>query len=93
MEREDPRAASIYRTIGVYLGYAAAHYARFYTLKHILVLGRVTTGRGGDLILEEARRVLEVEFPPLAGRLAFHVPDEKSKRHGQAIAAASLPRT
>jgi predicted NBD/HSP70 family sugar kinase len=78
MDREDPRAASIYRTIGVYLGYAAAVYARFYALKHVLVL-------------EEARRVLEVEFPSIAARVAFHVPDEKSKRHGQAIAAASLP--
>jgi predicted NBD/HSP70 family sugar kinase len=91
MDHDDPRAAAIYRTIGVYLGYGAAHYARFYPLKHILVLGRVTTGRGGDLILEQARRVLSVEFPSLAPQLAFHVPDEKSKRHGQAIAAASLP--
>ena len=64
---------------------------RFYELKHILVLGRVTTGRGGDLILEQARRVLAVEFPQLAESLTFHVPDEKGKRHGQAIAAASLP--
>jgi len=87
----DARAAAIYRTIGTYLGYAAALYARFYPLRHILVLGRVTTGAGGDLILDEARRVLSVEFPELAASLAFHMPDEKSKRHGQAIAAASLP--
>jgi predicted NBD/HSP70 family sugar kinase len=91
MERGDPGAASIYRTIGVYLGYGAAHYARFYALKHILVLGRVTTGQGGDLILEQARRVLEEEFPAVARQITFIVPDEKTKRHGQAIAAASLP--
>lgn len=91
MERDDPRAASIYRTIGAYLGYGTAHYARFYPLRHVLVLGRVTTGRGGDLILEQAQRVLREEFPTLASRIAFHVPDEKTKRHGQAIAAASLP--
>ena len=91
MDKGDARAASIYRTIGVYLGYGAAHFARFYSLKHILVLGRVTSGPGGDVILEEARRVLTTEFPDLASTLAFHMPDEKNKRHGQAIAAASLP--
>jgi predicted NBD/HSP70 family sugar kinase len=91
MANGDPRAASIYRTIGAYLGYGAALFARFYSLRHILVLGRVTTGPGGDVILNEARRVLQVEFPELAETLAFHMPDEKTKRHGQAIAAASLP--
>jgi predicted NBD/HSP70 family sugar kinase len=91
MAAGDPRAAAIYRTIGVYLGYGAAHYARFYPLRHILILGRVTTGPGGDLILEQARRVLATEFPALADQLSLHVPDETSKRHGQAIAAASLP--
>ena len=60
-------------------------------LDHVLVLGRVTTGEGGDLILAAARRVLETEFPALAERVRFHTPDEKDKRHGQAVAAASLP--
>jgi predicted NBD/HSP70 family sugar kinase len=91
MREADPRAAAIYRSIGVYLGYGAAHYASFYPVRHILVLGRVTTGPGCDLMLGEARRVLASEFPSLASRLAFHVPDEQTKRHGQAIAAASLP--
>ena len=58
---------------------------------HVLVLGRVTSGAGGDIMLEGAREVLSVEFPDLAERITFHVPDEKDKRHGQAIAAASLP--
>jgi len=91
MEEGDARAAAIYRTLGVYLGYGVAHYARFYALKHALILGRVTTGLGGDVMLEQARRVLAVEFPAIASRMTFHMPDEKSKRHGQAIAAASLP--
>jgi predicted NBD/HSP70 family sugar kinase len=91
MAAGDARAGSIYRTLGVYLGYGLAHYARFYPMRHALILGRVTTGPGGDLMLEQARRVLDVDFPELAGRLAFHMPDEKTKRHGQAIAAASLP--
>ena len=31
------------------------------------------------------------EFPELAEHIQIHVPDEQDKRHGQAIAAASLP--
>ena len=85
------RARSIYRTIGTYLGYGVAHYASFYTLSHALILGRVTTGEGGTIILEEAQKVLRKEFPDLNDQITFHQPDEKNKRHGQAIAAASLP--
>jgi predicted NBD/HSP70 family sugar kinase len=92
MARGDERARRIYETMGAYLGYAIAHYADFYDFDHVLVLGRVTSGKGGEVILEGAREVLRVEFPELAGRVAFHVPDEKDKRHGQAVAAASLPR-
>ena len=73
------------------MGYGVAHFASFYDLRHVLVLGRVTSGPGGDDIVLGARRVLDVEFPELARRIAFHVPDEHDKRHGQAIAAASLP--
>ena len=91
MAQGDDRARRIYQTIGTYLGYGVAHFADFYDLQHVLVLGRVTSGSGGDDIVDGARQVLDVEFPELAGRIAFHVPDETDKRHGQAIAAASLP--
>lgn len=91
MEKGDGRAEKIYETIGVYLGYGAAHYADFYDFKHVLVLGRVTTGRGGEVIVRRAQEVLQTEFPGLAQRIRFDMPDEKEKRHGQAIAAASLP--
>jgi len=71
------------------LGYTLAHYADFYDLKHVLILGRCTSGSGGDLIIEGAQKVLDSEFP----ELNFHIqlPDEKSRRVGQSIAAASLP--
>jgi predicted NBD/HSP70 family sugar kinase len=92
MEREDYRARKVYQTIGVYLGYALAHYADFYDFKNVLILGRVMTGLGGDLIQQHAKEVLALEFPELTGRIAFHTPDEKEKRHGQAVAAASLPQ-
>jgi len=92
MAEGDARAASIYRTIGTYFGYAIAHYADLYDFRHLLVLGRVSSGQGGNLILEEARRVLDLEFPALSSKINFHTPDEANKRVGQAIAAASLPR-
>jgi predicted NBD/HSP70 family sugar kinase len=91
MTEGDDRARRIYQTIGTYLGYGVAHFADFYDIEHVLVLGRVTSGSGGDVILNGAREVLELEFPELVRRIEFHVPDETDKRHGQAIAAASLP--
>ena len=91
MAKGDARAAKIYETIGVYFGYAIAHYADFYDAQHLLILGRVTTGQGGDIVLAQAREVLQQEFPEVAARIELHVPDEKSRRVGQAVAAASLP--
>lgn len=91
MRNDDPRAKRIYESIGAYLSHALALYADFYAYDHALILGRVTSGAGGDVILREARRVLSVDYPELGERLYLHTPDEKNKRHGQAIAAASLP--
>ncbi len=92
MAQGDERAAKIYETIGVYLGYTIPHYADFYDYAHLLILGRVTTGQGGDIVLSKAREVLEQEFPEIAKTVAMHVPDEKTRRVGQAVAAASLPK-
>ncbi len=89
MAENDPRAAAVYRTIGTYLGYAVAHYADFYSLEHLLLLGRVSSGEGGSVILEMAAKVLKKEFPEL--NIEFHTPDEQFKRHGQAVIAATLP--
>jgi predicted NBD/HSP70 family sugar kinase len=91
MTAGDERARRIYETIGVYFGYTIAQYADFYDFRNLMVLGRVMTGEGGDLILSTAGQVLKAEFPELAARIHFHIPGEKEKRHGQAIAAASLP--
>jgi hypothetical protein len=73
------------------LGYAIAHYADFYELRHVLILGRCTSGSGGKYILEGALEVLKSEFPEVEQRVNIQLPDEKSRRVGQAIAAASLP--
>ena len=84
-------ALKIWESMGVYMGYSIAHYADFYPLKHVLILGRCTSGRGGTIILDGANRVLESEFPEIAEKVNIQLPDEKSRRVGQSIAAASLP--
>jgi predicted NBD/HSP70 family sugar kinase len=91
MAAGDPRARSVYETVGVCFGYALGHFGSFYDLRHLILLGRVTSGEGGSVIVEHARRVLAAEFPALAENLRLHLPNEKDKRHGQAVAAASLP--
>ncbi len=92
MASGDEPCRLVYETLGAYLGYAVAHYADFYHLKDVLVLGRVTSGRGGEVIVEKAQEVLRLEFPDLGEVISIALPDEKSRRVGQAIAAASLPR-
>jgi len=91
MAKGDARAVNLYETIGVYFGYTIPLYADFYEFQHLLVLGRVTTGRGGDIVMEKAGDILKKEFPEIAAKVRLHVPDEKSRRVGQAVAAASLP--
>lgn len=91
MQANDVRARRIFETIGTCFGYSLAHYADFYELRHVLILGRVTSGEGGEIIIREAEKVLQMEFPELGRQLKISTPDEQMKRHGQAVAAASLP--
>ena len=90
MQANDPMAKSIYEDIGIYLGYAIPYYSEFYKIKHLLILGRVTSGEGGAIIIEKAKEVLKTEFPEYAN-INITMPDESNKRVGQSIAAASLP--
>jgi predicted NBD/HSP70 family sugar kinase len=92
MNEDDPRAIEVFSTIGVYLGYTLAYYSLFYDIKHLMLLGRVSSGKGGDLIIAKAKEVLNAEFKHLANINLF-MPDEKARRVGQSIAAASLPKT
>jgi len=91
MLKGDERARKIFETIGCYVGYGIAYYADFYDIRHVLILGRVTSGEGGNIILKKAKEVLGLEFPELAARIKVHLPSESERRVGQAIAAASLP--
>ncbi len=92
MEKDDPRAADIYDTIGTYFGYTIAYYSMFYDIKHVLIMGRVTSGKGGTILLSKANEVLKTEFPELSEKIELHIPDEKARRVGQSVAAASLPK-
>ncbi len=87
----DKRTEGIYQTIGVYFGYEIAYYARYYDIRHVLIMGRVTSGNGGQTLLKTAQDVLSAEYPELASKICLHIPDESSRRVGQSVAAASLP--
>ena len=91
MEADDPAAAAVYDRIGTYLGHTLAYYYELYGMKHVLLLGRVMSGKGGDRILAEAKRVLKEEYPEVAEKILPSLPDERFRRVGQSAAAASLP--
>ncbi len=91
MAEDDDRAWKVYHDIGVYLGYTVMQYSQFYDIKHMMMMGRVMSGKGGDLILETCNKVLSQEFPELAAYCEVMLPDEKTRRVGQSVAAASLP--
>jgi len=92
VERGDERAVRVFEAIGIYLGYTVPWYETFYNLRNLLVLGRVMSGAAGTIIMAKAGEVLRTEFPDTASRVRLHLLDERSRRVGQAVAAASLPR-
>jgi hypothetical protein len=91
MEADDPRAADIFETIGVYLACTVVLYAQFYDLRRLMLLGRVMSGKGGEIILSTCRRILQEEFPATADQVQVMLPDENTRRLGQSVAAANLP--
>ena len=91
MAEDDPRAMQVYESMGVYLGHTLAYYYHLYSCRHVLLLGRVMSGKGGDVILSTAKKVLAEEYPELEGKMEAALPDEKFRRVGQSMAAASLP--
>jgi predicted NBD/HSP70 family sugar kinase len=87
---QEPKVRRLYETVGVYLGYGLAQYSEFYNIDHVMILGRVSKGKGGDLVLDVAKKVLMAEFPQY-GHIVFHTADDHFKAVGQCIAAAALP--
>lgn len=91
MAKDDARAAKIFRSIGCYLAHTVSLYSQFYDMKYLMVLGRVMSGEGGDIVINECNRILQEEYKELAQKIIVMLPDEKARRVGQSIAAASLP--
>jgi len=91
MEADDVRAQQVFADIGVYLAYALQQYSMFYDIRCLMLLGRVMSGKGGDTILATCQKVLADQFPALAEKVNVTLPDEKTRRVGQSVAAASLP--
>ena len=89
---EDPGspAEAIYRSIGVYLGHSLALYHHFYGFKHVLLLGRVMSGRGGDIILDVCKQVLADEYPEIAGQDQPH-PARREGPPGGPVRGRRLP--
>ena len=92
MEADDPRAQAIFETIGAYFAYATVQYSQFYNIDYMMLMGRVMSGKGGDTILKVCNEILAEEYPELYKKCAVTLPDEKMRRVGQSVAAASLPK-
>ncbi len=92
MEKGDARALKVYIQIGRYLAHTVPWYREFYDYTNLMILGRVTSGLGGEVILETARTMLKDVYPEWAEKIDIFMPDEKARRLGQSVAAAQIPR-
>ncbi len=91
VSKGDERAKKIYASIGAYLAHTMKLYCRFYDVHHMIVLGRVMSGIGGSIILDTCLNIMKEEYPELSRKVRVMLPDEKTRRVGQSVAAASLP--
>ena len=91
VEKGDERAKRVFESIGAYLAHTMRLYCRFYDVKHLMVLGRVMSGVGGNIVLDTCLKILADEYPEMAKNVRVMLPDEKTRRVGQSVAAASLP--
>jgi len=91
MEKGDAKALKVYLEIGRFLAHAIPWYNEFYDYENMMILGRVTSGLGGEIILETAKRLLGDVYPEWAEKIDIFMPDEKARRLGQSVAAAQIP--
>lgn len=92
MAEDDPRAKKVYESIGCYLGHTLPYYYQTYGFRYVLLLGRVMSGKGGDILIETCEKVLKDEYPDIADKFQLKLPDEYFRRVGQSMAVASLPK-
>ena len=91
MEKGDAKALKVYIQIGRFLAHAIPWYNEFYDYENMMILGRVTSGLGGEVILESAKTMLLDFYPAWAEKIDIFMPDEKARRLGQSVAAAQIP--
>ena len=91
MAEGDERALKVYIQIGRFLAHAIPWYNEFYDYENMMILGRVTSGLGGSIILESAKAMLKDCYPEWAEKIDIFMPDEKARRLGQSVAAAQIP--
>ena len=92
MEKGDARAMRVFMSIGRFLAHAIPWYQQFYDYENLMILGRVTSGLGGEIILETARAFLHEIYPEWAEKIDVFMPDENARRLGQSVAAAQIPQ-
>ncbi len=83
---DDERAVALYERMGDYFGYTLLWFACLYDIKKAIFLGRVASGKGGEILLARARSVISQE----ESSLEIVLPDEMSRRLGQSFTAAGL---
>ena len=91
MEKGDEKALKVYIQIGRFLAHAIPWYNEFYDYSNMMILGRVTSGLGGNIILETAKTMLKDVYPEWGEKIDIFMPDEKARRLGQSVAAAQIP--
>ena len=84
----DPAATAVFDTIGCYLAHAIYTYQKFYEMEHAIVMGGISAGPGGAVLLRRCRQVLASEYPDLKADLIL--PEEGERADGQSFAAATL---
>lgn len=77
---------SAYHDIGLYLGEALRFFYEFYHFESVLLLGRVMSGRGGEIIKDIANKYLLEN----GLKIDFISPDEDFIRLGQSYIVSSL---
>lgn len=82
----DARAVELYERMGDYFGYTLLWFGCLYKIKKAIFLGRVASGKGGEILLERAREIIKKE----GSSLEIVLPDEMSRRLGQSFTAAGL---
>ena len=91
MEKGDEKAVKVYLEIGRFLAHAIPWYNEFYDYENMMILGRVTSGLGGSMILGAAKAMRKDVYPEWAEKIDIFMPDEKARRLGQSVAAAQIP--